>query len=1361
MSDTHKTKQQLIEELQTLRAQVQTDGQTNASEQSLLEIVANISDIILSHTNLDGLLDALTHEVISTNLFRSLTIILVNKPKNCIEIRRRIKPKEAINRQTFVLPIETQNIAGVVARTNKMEVIEGWDDRFAFDTNVNKAEHGQMHEDKISYFIPIAHNNEVIAILATGSIIKKKQQTLNHIAMLQPIMGQLAVAIRYAQIHEQLQHQTHLLEAQVKTQQQDIEEKSQSLNAFQTIDHTLLNTLDIDQLLEAVLEHILTTKYFRSLVVFLVDYPKQTMQGVRDAFYSKGIINHRPGKLNTYHLADTQKIMPKVVKTGQLQIIDSPNDPHLDAPVPSNQWKKKVAFFIPVKFENQTLAVLATGCPLDQKDNILNRINLLEPFLNHMAIALKHAQLHQEAKAHAQIQEMRLLTNQAVQQMTNKDDIHTVLHSCITEIRKKRPDINCLALHRIVDPQNHLIETYRVGKMGKFDNSPAHHANAQLIHRWQNDAKCLIVDLDEWEEQKIQDLRKKLNNLSLMSRLDIIVDTGIFALHSNQKNAFSDADKTFFRNIAEILSVGLKRVEDLEHLQAHQQRQDALLQINNAVQNMMQAKDLENVLHTVYQQLHRSQIQFSSLSIHHILDENLCIMKTFRISTAGTFIGGISSNPGAVSDWKKNKIIYRPNVEKDPQGLPQNYAQTIYKNQGYHVRSMLNLPLSKGMLVLRSEQIAAFSQQDMRLIEEIATILSLGIARADDLAQTEAQFQNLRQTLSDVPIGIILADPDSVIIQSNQASLDLLGLTEDQLVGKKALDPHWNVIHEDGSIFEPKDFPIPTAIRTKQSVSNIYMGVYRPKTKDRVHLLVNAAVQKDEADQVKRVVCSFMDISKLRQTTQALQQSQDLLSQAQSMARLGSWTLDPQTNQVHLSNELCKIYGIDTSESITTFDRTLEIVHPDDRQMIIDNARKFIETGIAENNEFRIIRANGDLAYLFGQAQVVTNSDGQVISLMGTVQDITERKQMESDNQRSQRLRALGEMAAGLSHNLNNILTGILGPAQLLLRTTQSSTNQEEIETILNAGLRARDIVNRLSKSWRADTETLEATHIQSVIQEAIKASQPRWKDEPESRGVSIDIHQHFEKIAPVCGTHTGLFDIIVNLIFNAVDAMPAGGHIAFTTTQTPTHVRLLVSDTGFGMSEDTLERIFDPFFTTKKDIGTGLGLSTVYGTINRWGGAIDVTSTPRQGTTFTLDFRIWEDNIVTPSNEVAPNATNKVGRILLVDDEEIVARVLQRALSTHHLEVVHSSQSALKIFEPNKYDILITDLGLPNLPGDQLAQQLRQTDPNLITILISGWDLLPSDPRRAQFDFFVQKPFDDFEAFEQIIAKSLNPPTS
>jgi CheY-like chemotaxis protein len=192
-------------------------------------------------------------------------------------------------------------------------------------------------------------------------------------------------------------------------------------------------------------------------------------------------------------------------------------------------------------------------------------------------------------------------------------------------------------------------------------------------------------------------------------------------------------------------------------------------------------------------------------------------------------------------------------------------------------------------------------------------------------------------------------------------------------------------------------------------------------------------------------------------------------------------------------------------------------------------------------------------------------------------------------------------------------------------------------------------------------------------------------------------------------------------------------------------------------MDEATMGRIFDPFFTTKAHVGTGLGLSTVYGMINRWGGKIHVESTPGQGAVFALDFLPWENNKKPFNQKPKRIPSTQSGRILIVDDDEIVVRVLARALSPlHHVDIFHSVNDACRAFPPGHYDLLITDLGMPGMPGDVLAQIFKQQDPHLVAILISGWDLHDDDPRLDVFDFYLQKPFVDMMQVHQTIGKGL-----
>jgi PAS domain S-box-containing protein len=240
-----------------------------------------------------------------------------------------------------------------------------------------------------------------------------------------------------------------------------------------------------------------------------------------------------------------------------------------------------------------------------------------------------------------------------------------------------------------------------------------------------------------------------------------------------------------------------------------------------------------------------------------------------------------------------------------------------------------------------------------------------------------------------------------------------------------------------------------------------------------------------------------------------------------------------------------------------------------------------------------------------------------------TFTDITDRKHIELELIRLERLRAVGELSAGVSHNLNNILTGVILPAQMIKPKINDPELLEEIDVIINSGERARDLARRLHLSVRSIEDDIpEGININEVICEVVHSTRPRWKDETEAKNLIIELVTKLgDDVQYIKGTKSRLFDILNNFIFNAIDAMPEGGRITITTELVKKCVQLVFSDTGTGIDAETVQHIFKPFFTTKKDKGTGLGLSTVYNTVAQWGGEILVESTPGEGTTFTRNL--------------------------------------------------------------------------------------------------------------------------------------------
>ena len=383
---------------------------------------------------------------------------------------------------------------------------------------------------------------------------------------------------------------------------------------------------------------------------------------------------------------------------------------------------------------------------------------------------------------------------------------------------------------------------------------------------------------------------------------------------------------------------------------------------------------------------------------------------------------------------------------------------------------------------------------------------------------------------------------------------------------------------------------------------------------------------------------------------------------------------------------------------------------------------------------------------------------GQVIAIYN---DVTARQQVEREMIHLERLRASCELSAGISHNLNNILTGILGPAQLLKMNPMEPTVLEQVDEIIAAAMHARDLVHRLHLATRGiEEQELQPVPVNQVAQEAVQTVQPRWKDESEARGIIIDVITRLGDVSPIQGTASRLHDIFVNLLLNAVDAMPGGGTITIDTRPLGEGVQIQVRDTGIGMDEETRRRIFEPFFTTKTEIGTGLGLATVLGTVTSWGGAINVESTPGMGTAFTLWLpasREAKAEVRPVHRERADARPGRQGKVLVVDDDEGVGRVLDRLLNKHHIvEIALDGRKALDKFAAGQYDVALIDLGMPGMSGDQVLQQIQRKDGLIATVLITGWEIHDNDPMASQFDFHIQKPFESLARVEEVVAKAV-----
>lgn len=357
---------------------------------------------------------------------------------------------------------------------------------------------------------------------------------------------------------------------------------------------------------------------------------------------------------------------------------------------------------------------------------------------------------------------------------------------------------------------------------------------------------------------------------------------------------------------------------------------------------------------------------------------------------------------------------------------------------------------------------------------------------------------------------------------------------------------------------------------------------------------------------------------------------------------------------------------------------------------------------------------------------------------------------------RTEKLRALGEMASGVAHDFNNLLAAILGRAQLMQREVADPRHRRWLEVIERSAIDGAQTVRRLQEFTRIRRDhPFVAVELNRIAREALEMTQSRWRDDVRGRGVSIEIRTVLGSVPEIAGDPVELREALTNIILNAVDAMPKGGLLTLTSAAVGSEVQLTVTDSGMGMSAAVRPSIFDPFFTTKGPQGTGLGLSMTYGIISRHGGRIEVESEEGHGSTFRLAFPRRRAVAVPSESRGEPLVAPAALSCLVVDDEVSVGTLLGDVFESggHRAVVCVEGADAIARFRAERFDVVFTDLAMPGLSGWQVARAIKAIEPDVPVFIVTGFgvELSPEECRAHGVDAVLTKPLSVQELLDTV----------
>jgi signal transduction histidine kinase/ActR/RegA family two-component response regulator len=367
---------------------------------------------------------------------------------------------------------------------------------------------------------------------------------------------------------------------------------------------------------------------------------------------------------------------------------------------------------------------------------------------------------------------------------------------------------------------------------------------------------------------------------------------------------------------------------------------------------------------------------------------------------------------------------------------------------------------------------------------------------------------------------------------------------------------------------------------------------------------------------------------------------------------------------------------------------------------------------------------------------------------------IAEQERIREQFTQVEKLSALGELASGVAHDFNNTLAGILGRAQLLLRTNDPEKIQRGLNIIIKTAEDGAKTVKRIQDFARQRRDKdLSLLSVERLLLDVSELTKPRWKNKAQVDNVHITLDLNIESKAMIMGDESELREVLINMVFNAIDAMPQGGKITLAARNEGTSVVLSVSDTGVGMTGEVRSKIFDPFYTTKGTAGLGLGLAVSFGIIRRHGSTIDVESQTGAGTTFRIAFpvvSVAETAEPEPIEAVVEQPIAAVvddePKILVVDDEEFVRDLLRELIESDGCRVytAASGEEGLALYEARHFDAVLTDVGMPGMTGWEFAQAIRKRNETVPIAVITGWGetIGSTEQHNANVDWVVSKPF-------------------
>jgi PAS domain S-box-containing protein len=703
--------------------------------------------------------------------------------------------------------------------------------------------------------------------------------------------------------------------------------------------------------------------------------------------------------------------------------------------------------------------------------------------------------------------------------------------------------------------------------------------------------------------------------------------------------------------------------------------------------------------------------------------------RTYRTSDVDGLSGLMGGTPILCND-----------VETDPRLGP--YLNFLMRPAG--TRAFMTVLVRHGdanrltITAIMKSRPRVWSQEEAEVLSAAADHVLAALQRAELFQQVSRGKREWEATFDALTDGIFIFDRSGTLCRVNEAAASLEGASAADLIGRRCCTLMPSVEAESCRVAQVIESGKPLTFElTPQRLMQPLLVTIAP--------LANRAPFRNGREEPLGAVCIVRDLSELRAAEASAREQRGFLVKLIEHAHDAIFALSPEGRFIWFNEQLTKLSGYSRHELFASDFR--QFLPEGEKRIAIERFTGAL-AGDAQTFEMRALKKDGEARFLLVTYTPIYDNE-RLSSVLSIARDITEKKLAAERTAQADKLRALGQLASGVAHNFNNILAAILGHAQLIRRDTKDERLNRRMDVIERAALDGAQTVKRIQGfALQQNETTFNAIDVNALVQDSANLTQARWRDDAQARGLNYQVDLDLRAIPHVPGSASELREVFVNIILNALDAMPQGGRLKISTAANGSLIKVAFRDTGIGMSTSVRERIFEPFFSTKGASGMGLGLAVSYGIIERHGGRIEATSNPGSGSTFTIALPTAKS--AAPEQPAARPKNGRSADILVIDDDQPVREALLGMLVSagHRAEQAASGFEGLAKMESGRFNIVFTDLSMPEMDGWAVASTIRRRWPEVKVVLATGYavaqEVMESNSDLVNAVIFKPVRFDD-----------------